>query len=75
MAAQLYNSLKNTHEFVYPVQANEVFLRLAEDKIVELQTIGFEFHVWPGSTDIIRLVFSHSTRPQDVESLIKALEN
>ena len=74
MASQLYNSLKETHEFVYPVQANEVFLKLTEDKIVQLQKQGFEFHVWPGSTEIIRLVFSHSTKSQDVDSLINALK-
>lgn len=75
MASQLYRSLKESHEFVYPVEANEVFMRLTEEKIKQLKNNGFEFHVWPGSTDIIRLVFSHSTKPQDVESLIKALES
>jgi threonine aldolase len=75
MAAQLYTTLKESHEFVYPVEANEVFMRLTVEKIKQLKNNGFEFHVWPGSTDIIRLVFSHSTKPEDVKSLIKALEN
>ena len=69
-AQYLYHSLKDTHDFLYPVQANEAFLRLPEEKIAQLQGKGFAFHVWPGSTDIIRLVFSHATKMTDVEQLI-----
>jgi threonine aldolase len=74
MATQVYSTLKDSHEFIYPVQANEVFLRLPEDKIAQLQSQGIEFHVWPGSTDIIRLVFSHATKETDVILLINALK-
>lgn len=74
MAQKVYNSIKISHHFIYPVQANEVFLRLSENKIKQLQSQGFAFHVWPGSTDIIRLVFSHATKEQDVEALIRALQ-
>lgn len=74
-ANDFYHALKDSHEFVYPVQANEVFLRLHEKLIKKLQNQGFEFHVWPGSTDIIRLVFSHATQSSDVEKLIKAISD
>ncbi|MCF6288484.1 MAG: beta-eliminating lyase-related protein [Proteobacteria bacterium] len=74
MAGKIYIELKDTLEFIYPVQANEVFVRLSEDKIQQLQDHGFEFHVWPGSTDIIRLVCSHATSLKDVELLITALK-
>lgn len=74
MAQLVYSSLKDSHDFIYPVQANEVFLRLSEIKIKQLQAQGFEFHVWPGSTDIIRLVFSHATKQTEVTKLIAALK-
>ena len=73
-AADFYQALKNSHDFIYPVQANEAFLRISETDIERLQSKGFEFHVWPGSTDIIRLVFSHATREQDVQALIAELK-
>ena len=75
MAQNVYQALNQTHDFIYPVQANEIFLRLTEEKISELQSQGFEFHVWPGSTDIIRLVFSHATKESDVILLINALKS
>ena len=73
-AQKLYQALKSTHDFIYPVQANEVFMRLKPNKITQLQQQGFEFHVWPGSNDIIRLVFSHATESKHVEQLIQALK-
>jgi len=73
-AADFYIALYDSHDFIYPVQANEAFLRIGEDDIERLQSKGFEFHVWPGSTDIIRLVFSHASREQDVQALIAELK-
>ncbi len=73
-AQSLYRALQSTHEFIYPVQANEVFLRLNPKDIIQLQKLGFEFHVWPGSADIIRLVFSHATQSKHVVQLIEALK-
>jgi threonine aldolase len=75
MAQLVYENLKNSHDFIYPVQANEVFLRISEAHIEVLKDQGFEFHVWPGSHDIIRLVFSHISRKDEVMSLINALKN
>lgn len=75
MAQEFYLQLQSSHAFIYPVQANEVFIGLSEDKIAQLQKQGFEFHIWPGSTDIIRLVFSHASKQQDLEALITALKS
>ena len=74
-AQYFYESLKNSHKFVYPVQANEAFLQLPVSVISELRARGFEFHIWPGSNDIIRLVFSHSTKKEDVTNLINTIVN
>jgi len=73
LATGFYQSLKNSHDFIYPVQANEVFLRIGEKKIEQLKSKEFEFHIWPGSIDIIRLVFSHATKKSDVIKLIAEL--
>jgi len=75
LASKFYQELKQTHEFMYPVQANEAFLRIKEQDISRLRELGYEFHVWPGTTDVIRLVFSHHTKAQDVQTLIKAIKN
>jgi threonine aldolase len=75
MAQAFYQALKGTHSFIYPVQANEAFMRLPEADITRLQNLGFAFHIWPSSTDIIRLVFSHATMKNDVEKLIECITN
>ena len=75
MAQEFYTVLKDTHTFIYPVQANEAFMKLPETDIIRLQNQGFEFHVWPGSTDIIRLVFSHATILKNVKALIQVIQD
>ncbi len=60
-------------ELLHPVEANEVFCRLPIELIESLQKQGFEFHIWPGYKDVIRLVFSHATQQSDTEKLIKAV--
>jgi len=75
LADDFYQALNKSHEFIYPVQANEAFLRISETDIERLGAKGFEFHVWPGTTDIIRLVFSHATKEHDVKALIGAIKN
>lgn len=72
--AQLFfEGCKNDVEFIHAVDANEVFCRLPVEKIEQLKKQGFEFHVWPGSDDIIRLVFSHATSSASVEQLIQSI--
>lgn len=75
MAQEFYQALKDSHSFIYPVQANEAFMKLPEADIARLQDQGFEFHIWPGSTNIIRLVFSHATKQQHVQTLIGAIKS
>lgn len=60
-------------QLAYPVQANEVFLRLPEAQLKQMQSQGLEFHLWPGAKDLARLVFSHSTSDQETQQLIEAL--
>ena len=73
MTQQFYQATKNTIEFIHPVEANEAFCRLPIPVIKALQSAGFEFHVWPGSDDVIRLVFSHATETNQVSQLIEAI--
>lgn len=75
MANLFYQQTKHNIHFVHPVQANEAFCKLPLDLIAALQQQGFEFHVWPGHDDIIRLVFSHATEAAQVEQLIATINH
>ena len=56
---------------VYPVEANEVFLKVTADEAAALLAQGFDFYDWgPGE---IRLVTSWDQRAEDVERLAAAL--
>jgi threonine aldolase len=55
----------------FPVEANEVFLRVTGDEAASLRALGFEFYDWgPGE---IRLVTSWDQDPADVERLAAAI--
>jgi len=58
-------------ELLYPVESNEIFLRLPESAIVDLLAKGFVFYRWPGSA--IRLVTSFNTQDDAVDALIAAI--
>ncbi len=59
----------------WPVEANEVFLRVQDPaRLAALKEAGFEFHIWPGSDRLARLVCSFATTDEAVEALIGALE-
>jgi threonine aldolase len=73
MANQFNKQTTKNIEFIHPVQANEVFCRLPLALIDHLKAIGFEFHVWPGHDDVIRLVFSHATTHDQVKQLTEAI--
>ncbi len=75
MAARFERECRDRVEFLHPVQANEAFCRLPLPTIESLQKAGFEFHIWPGSQDVIRLVFSHATEEGHVLRLIEHLHN
>ena len=56
---------------VYPVEANELFLKVSPDEAAALTAQGFDFYDWgPGE---IRLVTSWDQRREDVERLSAAL--
>ncbi len=57
-------------ELVYPVQANEVFVRLATQANERLQAAGFEYHPWPGLQDVYRLVMPWCVDDEDVTRFI-----
>ncbi|HET7575936.1 MAG TPA: beta-eliminating lyase-related protein [Sphingomicrobium sp.] len=56
---------------VYPVEANEVFLKVTSEEAVRLRAQGFDFYDWgPGQ---IRLVTSWDSESQAVERLADAI--
>ena len=56
---------------VYPVEANEVFLRATAEESQRLLAQGFDFYEWgPGE---IRVVTSWDQKDEDVERLIAAI--
>ncbi len=73
MAATFKQQAKSNVEFIHQVEANEVFCRLPIPLIKHLQSQGFEFHIWPGHNDVIRLVFSHATELSQVEKLVETI--
>jgi threonine aldolase len=60
-----------SERLVYPVEANEVFLRVTADEAAGLRSQGFEFYDWaPGE---IRLVTGWDTSLADAERLTAAI--
>lgn len=56
---------------VYPVEANEVFLRVGADEAARLRAMGFDFYDWgPGE---IRLVTSWDQQGPNLDSLAAAI--
>jgi threonine aldolase len=61
---------------MYPVEANEVFLRLGRARIDALRAAGFEFYDWGDErSGEIRLVVSWDQPETDVDALCRALMN
>ncbi|MFP5330259.1 MAG: threonine aldolase family protein [Alphaproteobacteria bacterium] len=59
------------HRLVYPVEANEVFLRVTPEEAASLRAQGFDFYDWgPGE---IRLVTSWDQHGEPVEMLASAI--
>jgi threonine aldolase len=59
---------------LHPVEANEVFVQLGEERKAQLRAKGFEFYDWgPEGCGEARLVASWDQRESDVEALIRAL--
>ena len=56
---------------VYPVEANEIFLRVSDDEAAELRAQGFDFYEWGAGQ--IRLVTSWDQQDEPVERLATAI--
>ena len=57
----------------HPVQANEVFVRLAPALASGLHAAGFEFHRSPRTDDVYRLVTAFDTPTSAIEDLLRTL--
>ena len=55
---------------LYPVEANEVFVRMPPPLADGLKEAGYEFHLWPGSRDHYRFVTCFQTRVDDVNAFL-----
>ncbi len=63
------------HALLYPVEANEVFLRLGDARKHSLRAAGFEFYDWgPQTSGEARIVVSWDQLEDDVSTLCRALE-
>ncbi len=58
----------------WPVEANEVFMRASPENLARLKENGFEFHIWPGTTDLARLVCSFATTEKQVADLVEQVQ-
>jgi threonine aldolase len=58
---------------MYPVEANELFLRLGSARIQVLRGAGFEFYEWDAKGGEIRLVVSWDQPEEEVDALCQAL--
>jgi threonine aldolase len=59
---------------MYPVEANELFLRLGNERKTALSAKGFEFYDWGAAdTGEIRLVVSWDQPEEEVDALCRAL--
>ena len=58
---------------VYPVHANEVFVKWSAEGFRQLEDAGVQFLTWPGHNDIARFVFSHCTSKEETEALCEKL--
>lgn len=78
IAIQLAEGLASVlgSKLAFPVEANEIFVRLPEHVISALEKFGFRFYRWEGvNSNLLRLVTAFNTRQDDVERLIQAARN
>ena len=60
---------------VAPVDANELFVGMAEEKITMLENAGADFYRWPDpSGPMIRLVTNWATTVEEVDRFLEAVE-
>ncbi len=75
MAKRMFEGLEEIGgaELLYPVQSNEIFVRMDKVLCQGLRDAGFQFHGWPGRPGVYRLVTSFRTAENEVESFLRAL--
>ncbi len=56
---------------LYPVEANEVFIKLSADEAAKLRNIGFDFYDWGDGQ--ARLVTSWNQSAEDIRPLAEAI--
>ena len=59
---------------LYPVEANELFVRLEDELAQHLYDNGFQFHLWPGTVDVYRLVCAWCTSDDQVDRFLKCAQ-
>jgi len=68
-AAELADGLARAGaEFLYPVEANELFVRLPENTLARLEAQGFQFYRRGGG--VVRLVTGWNTQPAAIASFV-----
>jgi len=60
-------------EILHPVEANEIFVRLGDELAAGLYKAGFQFHLWPGTADVYRLVCAWCTHDDEVDSFLNCV--
>lgn len=59
----------------HPVEANEIFVQMPEQVIVNLLADGFKFYRWDGEdSTTVRLVTAFSTKEEDIAALVNAAQ-
>ncbi len=78
MAQRMKNGLLKTEgaEIYYPVEANELFVSLPEEKLQRASAAGYGFYRWlDQASPLIRLVMAFNTTEEDVDGFLKALNS
>lgn len=77
MAQRLADGLAHVdYQIFYPVQANEIFVKMPDQVVRALQDKGYVFYPWPihahegGDTDVMRLVTAYATPVAAVEAFL-----
>lgn len=72
LAAKL-TALSKIMTLCHPVEANEIFVQMPEQVIVNLLADGFKFYRWDGEdSKTVRLVTAFSTTEEDIAALVDA---
>jgi threonine aldolase len=74
MASRLADGIAGLErlDLLYPVEANEVFVRMSDTDAEALRSMGFEFLGWPGRPGVFRLVTGHCTEDFEVDAFLDA---